>query len=337
MARYELERERASLTPTAPTITTRTWHHRTNEHPGRPRPARQLPGRLHHADRRRLGVARPPSQPRRQPGRDQQPPPRLRRVGLDHPYQHPHLRRARRTSRPHHQLAVQLVEPGLRRDRTTRLRQLRRRRHHRRRHRLPMDLLPRQQPHRHPRRHRHRRSTTSVVRQHRPLRHRPPPPRDPHQRRSGAAHSRSSDPSTNTASVSIPPPCPRLDAASDGPTDQHQRRPRRRQRPHRRPPQPATLSDQQWDRAITALHIAREQHGGRIRHLIHVILDAGHHHTTGHLADALTELHCHLAVADDPPPAQPVPRRRRQRRTWPAHIQLELFNTDTPGDPRSAL
>ena len=97
------------------------------------------------------------------------------------------------------------------------------------------------------------------------------------------------------------------------------------------------LSDQQWDRAITALHIAREQHGGRIRHLIHVILDAGHHHTTGHLADALTELHCHLAVADDPPPAQPVPRRRRQRRTWPAHIQLELFNTDTPGDPRSAL
>ena len=52
MARYELERERASLTPTAPTITTATRHHRTNEHPGRPRPARQLPGRLHHADRR---------------------------------------------------------------------------------------------------------------------------------------------------------------------------------------------------------------------------------------------------------------------------------------------
>ena len=41
-----------------------------------------------------------------------------------------------------------------------------------------------------------------------------------------------------------------------------------------------TLDDHQWDRAITTLRIAREQHGGRIRHLIHVILDAGHHPRT---------------------------------------------------------
>ena len=38
------------------------------------------------------------------------------------------------------------------------------------------------------------------------------------------------------------------------------------------------LDDHQWDHAITTLRIAREQHGGRIRHLIHIILDAGHTH-----------------------------------------------------------
>ena len=145
----------------------------------------------------------------------------------------------------------------------------------------------------------HRRSTTSVVRQHRPLRHRPPPPRDPHQRDPAlppAAHQiplrpqrryRSRHPAHDWMQLLMDQPISINDvrvAVSDLTDALLNRQP---------------LSDQQWDRAITALHIAREQHGGRIRHLIHVILDAGHHHTTGHLADALTET--------------PLPPRHRRR------------------------
>jgi hypothetical protein len=96
------------------------------------------------------------------------------------------------------------------------------------------------------------------------------------------------------------------------------------------------LDDDQWDHAITTLRIAREQHGGRIRHLIHIILDAGHTHGLDQLHDALTELHCHLAVADDPPLTPHPPRRRRARRpATPSHTQLELF-ADPPAEPTGA-
>jgi hypothetical protein len=90
-----------------------------------------------------------------------------------------------------------------------------------------------------------------------------------------------------------------------------------------------SLTEHQWDHAITTLHIAREQHGGRIRYLIHVILSAGGPdpaRAAHALPDALSELHCHLAVADEPPPP-PAPRDPRRRRPAPpiAHTQLELF------------
>jgi hypothetical protein len=90
------------------------------------------------------------------------------------------------------------------------------------------------------------------------------------------------------------------------------------------------LTEQQWDRAISTLHVAREQHGGRIRHLIHVILSAGGpdpDHAAHALTDALSELHCHLAVADDPPPPPArVPRRRRRPTPPIPHTQLELLD-----------
>ena len=63
-----------------------------------------------------------------------------------------------------------------------RLHHLRRRRHHQKRRRNPLDLLPRQQPHHRRQRHRRSRPTDHVVRKHRPLRHTPPPPRNPSQR-----------------------------------------------------------------------------------------------------------------------------------------------------------
>jgi len=92
------------------------------------------------------------------------------------------------------------------------------------------------------------------------------------------------------------------------------------------------ISDSQWDRAISTLLTAREQHGGRIRHLIHVILNIGSSDApAGALPDALSELHCHLALADDPPPrrrAEPTPRRPRRRRPSP-HTQLSLFAPDS--------
>ena len=98
------------------------------------------------------------------------------------------------------------------------------------------------------------------------------------------------------------------------------------------------LDDDQWDHAITTLRIAREQHGGRIRHLIHVILHIGTSDApAGALPDALSELHCHLAVADDPPLTPHPPRRRSRTRrpTATPHIQLELF-ADPPAEPTGA-
>jgi hypothetical protein len=107
---------------------------------------------------------------------------------------------------------------------------------------------------------------------------------------------------------------------------------------HHRP-----LTDRQWDDAITTLLTAREQHGGRIRHLIHTIVDAGRpDRPHDALPDALTELHCHLAVADTPPAPRPRPptpaehnlrrRRRTARPRGDAHSQLSLFSTSDP-DP----
>ena len=65
------------------------------------------------------------------------------------------------------------------------------------------------------------------------------------------------------------------------------------------------LDDDQWDRAITTLLVAREQYGGRIRHLIHLVLTAGDDkRPTAALSSAFDELHCSLALADTPlPPA----------------------------------
>ena len=98
-----------------------------------------------------------------------------------------------------------------------------------------------------------------------------------------------------------------------------------------------TITDSQWDGAISTLLTAREQHGGRIRHLIHVILNIGTSAAPASaLPDALSELHCHLALADDPPsrrPAETTPRRPRRGRPAP-HTQLSLFDPidDAPID-----
>jgi hypothetical protein len=99
------------------------------------------------------------------------------------------------------------------------------------------------------------------------------------------------------------------------------------------------LTDRQWDNAVTTLHIAREQHGGRIRRLIHTILDAGRpDRPVDQLPDALSELHCHLAVADNPPASGPPPdkganrRRGTTRRRGESPTQLSLFAAAEP-DP----
>jgi hypothetical protein len=90
------------------------------------------------------------------------------------------------------------------------------------------------------------------------------------------------------------------------------------------------LSDDQWDRAIATLCTAREQHGGRIRQLIHVILNVGRVDApAGQLPAALEELHCHLALADDPTPEPPAPTPTRPRRHGVGpHTQLQLFDLD---------
>ena len=91
------------------------------------------------------------------------------------------------------------------------------------------------------------------------------------------------------------------------------------------------LTEDQWDQAISTLHIAREQHGGRIRQLIHIVLGAGGPDLdrAAHILPAeLSELHCRLAVADNPSPTPPQVRRRRHPLNPPnPHTQLELFNT----------
>jgi hypothetical protein len=93
------------------------------------------------------------------------------------------------------------------------------------------------------------------------------------------------------------------------------------------------LTDEQWDRAIATLYTAREQHGGRIRQLIHVILNVGRADApAGQLPAALEELHCHLALADDPPPPPAAPHTARRRRHHTEHhTQLRLFDTHDAG------
>ena len=89
------------------------------------------------------------------------------------------------------------------------------------------------------------------------------------------------------------------------------------------------LDDDQWDRAISTLLVAREQYGGRIRHLIHLVLTAGDDkQPTAALSSALDELHCSLALADTPmseamiptePPALDPPRSIRQEHLHVRH------------------
>ena len=104
--------------------------------------------------RRRVGAPRTTRTHRRQPERAQPAPPRLPRLGLDHPDQHPHLRRTRRNRHLDPSVAAQLVDRGLR-HRPLRLRHLRRRPHHHRLGRNALDVLPRHQPHGLARRRRH--------------------------------------------------------------------------------------------------------------------------------------------------------------------------------------
>lgn len=87
------------------------------------------------------------------------------------------------------------------------------------------------------------------------------------------------------------------------------------------------LTDSEWDDAISTLLAAREQHGGRIRHLIHVILNIGSSDApAGALPGALGELHCHLALADDPPPHRETTLRRPRPGGPAPHTQLSLFD-----------
>ena len=84
------------------------------------------------------------------------------------------------------------------------------------------------------------------------------------------------------------------------------------------------MSDDQWDHAISTLLVAREQHGGRVRQLLQTILGVGHGGPADDLASALTELHCHLALTDDPRPVRlhgVVETRRPRHRP----LQLHLF------------
>jgi len=93
-----------------------------------------------------------------------------------------------------------------------------------------------------------------------------------------------------------------------------------------------SLTDEQWDKAVSTPHIAREQHGGRIRQLIQHILSADGPDPTEAdraLPDALRALHRHLAIADG---ATHRPRlARRGRRPAPPtapHTQLQLELSD---------
>jgi hypothetical protein len=95
------------------------------------------------------------------------------------------------------------------------------------------------------------------------------------------------------------------------------------------------LDDEQWDEAIATLLTGREQHGGRIRHLIHTILDVGRRASpAGALPAALSELHCHLALADDPAPPShhhrrpTAPLRQHRRNPLRSAQQLRLFDSD---------
>ncbi|MFT3852000.1 MAG: hypothetical protein QM733_04575 [Ilumatobacteraceae bacterium] len=67
------------------------------------------------------------------------------------------------------------------------------------------------------------------------------------------------------------------------------------------------ITDDQWDHAISTLLVAREQHGGRVRQLLQMILHDGSGHPEGQLGRSLVELHCHLALADEGPATRHEP------------------------------
>lgn len=86
-----------------------------------------------------------------------------------------------------------------------------------------------------------------------------------------------------------------------------------------------TMDDNGWDHAITTLLVAREQYGGRVRQLLQAILSVGRGRPDRPLSTALTELHCHLALADDDTPPHPNGIRASRARTHPKTDQLTLF------------
>lgn len=88
------------------------------------------------------------------------------------------------------------------------------------------------------------------------------------------------------------------------------------------------ITDDQWDHAIASLLVAREQHGGRIRQLIHLVLNCGRHNGPAtSLPAALSELHCHLAIIDERLTSPARSRRLVARRpTAVASHQMKLFD-----------
>ena len=89
-----------------------------------------------------------------------------------------------------------------------------------------------------------------------------------------------------------------------------------------------TMDANGWDQAITTLLVAREQHGGRIRQLLQAILSVGRGRPDRPLSASLTELHCHLALADENiAPQRKASARPRPRTHTPAE-QLTLFRIE---------
>jgi hypothetical protein len=117
------------------------------------------------------------------------------------PTLNPYLRHPRRHRRHRQAVAAQLVDDGLRIGGRRRLRTMRRRPDHRRRSRHTLELLPRQQPHSHPRATSQSRPTNPVVRQHRPKRHPQPPPRNPNRRPTTLPPATAREPERNSAGI----------------------------------------------------------------------------------------------------------------------------------------
>ena len=145
-------------------------------------------GRGDRSARRRLRVPRARRPVRRRTRR--QPAPRLPGLGLGYPGRHAALRHPRRPGHGRPVLAAQLVGPRLRYHRCGLL-DLRDRRHHRGRHRSTLDLLPRQRPPRHSRRHRSRQDSRSSS------------PATPADRAARTSISRSAPPTASCAAPSL--------------------------------------------------------------------------------------------------------------------------------------